>query len=80
LSNINLSGIDFNKYIIIKQDDLYRYTSQQDQIDLARILKAIRDGRIKEKKNTGNKYLVVNTDEDYAEDVIDILRKNNYWK
>ena len=78
--SINLSGMDFHKYIVIKQDDLYRYTSQEDQVDLARIIKTIRDGRGEEKKNTGNKYLVINVDVDYADEVVDILKKNNHWK
>ena len=78
--SINLSGMDFHKYIVIKQDDLYRYTSQEDQVDLARIIKTIRDGRGEEKKNTGNKYLVINVDVGYADEIIDILKKNNHWK
>jgi len=72
--------MDFHKYIVIKQDDLYRYTSQEDQVDLARIIKTIRDGRGEEKKNTGNKYLVINVDVGYADEIIDILKKNNHWK
>jgi len=59
---------------------LYKYTSQQYQIDLARILKTIRDGRIDSNKKTGNKYFVINVDESYAKDVVEILKKNNHWK
>jgi len=80
LSNINLSGTDFNKYFIIKQEDMIKHTSEQDRIDLARILKNIRVSRYKFNKNTGNKYLVINVDENYAKDVVDILRQNNHWK
>ena len=80
MSNINLSGTDFNKYFIIKQEDMIKHTSEQDRIDLARILKNIRVSRYKFNKNTGNKYLVINVDENYAKDVVDILRQNNHWK
>jgi len=79
LSNIDLYGIDFNKYIIIKQDDL-KYITEQDKINLCSIIKTIRDGRIEVNKNTGNKYFVINVDENYAKDIVDILKKNNYWK
>jgi len=79
LSNIDLSGIDFNKYLIIKHEDIYKYTSQEDQIDLSRILKNIREGRSEDSKSTSNKYFVINVDESYAEDVVEILRKNNHW-
>ena len=80
MSNIDLHGIDFHRYIVIKQDDMYKYTSQDDQIALARIIKKIRDGRIESNKNTGNKYLVINIDERYAKDVVGILKQNNHWK
>jgi len=78
--SVNLSGADFNKYFIIKQEDMTKHASEQDRTDLARILKNIRSSRYKFNKNTGNKYLVINVDEDYAEDVIEILKKNNHWK
>ena len=79
INNISLEGADFNKFIVIKQDDLYRYTSDQDKINLARILKNIRDGRVKFGRETGNKYFVINIDESYAGDVVEILRKNGHW-
>jgi len=78
--SVNLSGIDFHKYVVIKQDDLYKHASEQDRIDLARILKNIRISRYKFNKNTGNKYLIINVDVDYADEVVDILKKNNHWK
>ena len=80
MSNLNLSGIDFNKYTVIKQEDMIKHASEQDRIDLARILKNIRISRYKFNKNTGNKYLVINVDESYARDVVDILKQNNHWK
>jgi len=78
--SVNLSGADFNKYIIIKQEDVTKHASEQDRTDLARILKNIRISRYKFNKNTGNRYLVVNVDVDYADEVVDILKKNNHWK
>jgi len=78
--SVNLSGADFNKYIVIKQEDMTKHASEQDRIDLARILKNIRISRYKFNKNTGNKYLVINVDVDYAGDVVGILRNNNHWK
>jgi len=78
--SVNLSGADFNKYIVIKQEDMIKHASEQDRIDLARILKNIRISRYKFNKNTGNKYLVINVDVDYADEVVDILKKNNHWK
>jgi len=65
--------------VVIKQDDLYKHTSEQDRIDLARILKNIRISRYKFNKNTSNKYLVINVDEDYVGEVIEIMKKNRHW-
>ena len=79
MSNIDLCGIDFNKYIVIKQDDI-KYITEQDKINLCSIIKTIRDGRIEGNKNTGNKYFGINVDESYANDVVEILKNNNHWK
>jgi len=65
--------------VVIKQDDLYKHASEQDSIDLARILKNIRVSRVEFNKKPSNQYLVINIDEDYAKDVIEILKKNNHW-
>ena len=78
--SVNLSGVDFNKYIVIKQEDMTKHASEQDRIDLSRILKNIRISRVKFNKKPSNQYLVVNIDEDYADEVVDILKKNNHWK
>ena len=59
---------------------MVKHASEQDRIDLARILKNIRISRYKFNKNTGNRYLVINVDEYYAKDVVDILKQNNHWK
>ena len=80
MNNLNLSGVDFNKYTVIKQEDMIKHASEQDRMDLARILKNIRISRYKFNKNTGNRYLVINVDEYYAKDVVDILKQNNHWK
>ena len=77
--SVNLSGADFNKYIVIKQEDVIKHASEQDRTDLARILKNIRISRYKFNKNTSNKYLVINVDEDYVGEVIEIMKKNRHW-
>ena len=59
---------------------MIKHASEQDRIDLARILKNIRVSRYKFNKNTRNNYLVINIDEKYAKDVVEILKQNNHWK
>jgi len=80
MGNFSLHGADFNQYFVIKQDDMAKHATEQDNIDLARILKNIRVSRCKFNKKTDNKYFVVNIDVDYAKDVVEILRQNNHWK
>jgi len=46
---------------------------------LSRILKNIRVSRIKFNKKPSNQYLVINIDEPYAGEVIEILKKNRHW-
>jgi len=77
--SISLHGIDFNKYVVIKQDDLYKHALEQDSIDLARITKNIRISRVKFNKKPSNQYLVINIDEPYAGEIIEIMKKNRHW-
>jgi hypothetical protein len=74
-----LEGGNFNKFIVFKGEDADKYLPNHDLVDLGHILRQINDGRKKEGKSTNNKYLVINTDEPYADEVIAILKRNGHW-
>lgn len=67
------------KFTIIKNDDVLQYLNNLDRKDLIRILEKIQKGRKRDCKNTDHTYLVVNLDEPYAEEVIEIMEKNGHW-
>lgn len=73
----NTEGIA-NKFIVIKNDDVEKYLTYQDKIILKYMLRAIEKGRTEDSKKF-NYYVVINTDELYADEVIEIMKKNGHW-
>ena len=71
-------GGDFNKFTVIKNNDIKKLPKLFKR-DLNTILSAIRLNRITEGKTTHNTYLVINTDEPYAPEIVDILKRNGHW-
>lgn len=69
-----------DKYIVIKANDAERYLDEIDLFILDKILKKIADSRILNNKCRINNYLVINQDEPYAGEVIDIMRKHGHWE
>jgi hypothetical protein len=69
-----------DKYIVIKANDAERYLYEIDLFILDKILKKIADSRILNNKCRINNYLVINQDEPYAGEVIDIMRKHGHWE
>lgn len=71
------------KYTIINERDVQKYLSQHTkdelQIALNNALQVIEDGRIEDGKKPYNNYLVINLDEPYADEVIEILKRNGHW-
>ena len=74
----NLEGGRFNKFTVIKNDDLYKYIKVSDLFVLKRIMEKIQHFRKKAGKKD-NIYIVINTDEPYADEVIEIMKKNGHW-
>jgi 3'-phosphoadenosine 5'-phosphosulfate sulfotransferase len=67
------------KYTVIKNEDIYQHLGEVNQKKLALILKTINNGRALKLKKPNNKYIVINTDEPYADEIVEILKKNNHW-
>jgi hypothetical protein len=61
-----------NKFIVIKREDASNFLTRVQRDILLRILKTITSSRLKKGKKIDNEYLVINTDEPYANEVIDI--------
>jgi hypothetical protein len=66
---------------IFKKNDLFKYLNADQRAQLGMMGAAIDngrrlDGKLPASKNT---YLVINTDEPYADEVIEILKRNGHW-
>lgn len=73
----NLEGMAF-KFSVFKNEDVEQLTLGE-KVALGHIAESIEDNRRAEGKNPRNTYLVINTDEPYADEVIAILKRNGHW-
>ncbi|MDU5945475.1 hypothetical protein P4H94_26775 [Paenibacillus macerans] len=67
------------RFTVIKNEDVEKYLDARDKSELSRILWKIEQGRYEEGKEAVNKYLVVNVDESYAPEIIEIMKANKHW-
>lgn len=71
------------RYTVINESDLEKYVLEpikedfQNQFNL--VAAWIEDGRMKDGKQPYNNYLVVNLDEPYANEVIEIMKRHGHW-
>lgn len=68
-----------DKFIVFKREDAANFLTRVQRDILSRLLKAIASGRLRKGKKTDNEYLVINTDEPYAPEIIEILKRNGHW-
>ncbi len=73
-----LDGGNFDKFLVLKWDDINRYLTRRDKDDLNECIEAVLDGRRMGGK-PDNTYLVINTDEPYAHEIVEILKRNGHW-
>jgi hypothetical protein len=66
------------KYLVLKHDDVNRYLGAGSKIELATASTTIQQSRMIEGKSD-NDYLVINTDEPYADEVIEIMKRHGHW-
>lgn len=75
--NDNSNKEFFDKFIVIKREYI-EDTAAQNQAELlcdyAQARRTIKTGKIDEPK-----YLVINIDEPYSEEIINILKNNGHW-
>lgn len=64
-----------NTHIVIKRDDIFKYLTDNQINYLDAILNTIADGRKKDGKNPYNSYYICNTDEPYANEVLEVIFK-----
>jgi hypothetical protein len=68
------------KFIVIKVEDLVKYVKSPFKISMFdNDLYDIQEGRKTDGKDPCPEYLVINMDEPYVNEIIDILKKNGHW-
>ncbi|ADM70881.1 hypothetical protein GMA19_03077 [Paenibacillus polymyxa E681] len=67
------------KFTVLKNEDINKYLDEHEKNDLSRILWKVQELRLLDRKPPLNTYLVVNTDEPYATDIVRIMQANNHW-
>ncbi|KYG95771.1 hypothetical protein AZE31_18245 [Paenibacillus polymyxa] len=67
------------RFTVIKNEDINNYLDEREKSDLSRILWKVQELRLLDGKPPLNTYLVVNTDETYAADIVRIMQANNHW-
>ncbi len=67
-----------NRFYVFKREDIKRCNpTLQKTIYLAAL--SISANRASQGKNPNPEYLVINTDEPYVSEIIDILKRNGHW-
>lgn len=76
----NLEGMQA-KFFVLKNEDIKKHLTLEQKIQLHEMEQAIDSGRSNEGKQpaSSNIYLVINTDEPYAPEVVEILKRNGHW-
>jgi hypothetical protein len=67
------------KFIVIKSSDVEKYCGDLLRKMLGNVDMKIRAGRAMDGRKTSNEYLVINRDEPYADEVIEIMKRNGHW-
>jgi hypothetical protein len=67
--------IKTNTHIVIKREDILKYLTDNQIKYLDAVLNTIADGRKKDGKKTNNSYYICNTDEPYANEVLEVILK-----
>lgn len=72
------------RYTVINEHDVEKYLSIGVQQDLAimldRMLGNIEHGREKDGKKPFNSYIVINTDEPYIDEIVDVMKRNGHFE
>lgn len=70
-----------NKFIVVKREDAKKYLDVSQKYALVGMFEDIDKGRKEDGKlpASNNSYVVVNIDEPYANEVIEIMKRHGHW-
>ncbi len=71
------------KFTVINERDYKKYVPKEVkarfEANFKHVSRSIESGRMKDGKEPYNNYLVINLDEPYADEVIEIMKRNGHW-
>jgi hypothetical protein len=67
------------KFTVIKNEDVSKHLNDSEVNMFSMLLSRVMAGRVFEGKKPENTYLVINTDESYAQEIINILKAHGHW-
>ena len=72
------------KFVVINKNDVSKYVQSSEIIEsfnetLTNVSNCIEHGRNQDDKNVENSYIVINTDESYIDEVVEILKRHGHW-
>jgi hypothetical protein len=71
------------RFTVINERDLHRYLEDEEieefEETFNKIAEKIEYGRESEKKKPFNSYVVINLDEPYIDEIIEIMKRNGHW-
>lgn len=74
----NTDGIKM-KFTVVKNEDLKKYLHAEMESAFFEIAEKVEISKRLEENKKPHTYLVINTDEAYADEVIEILKRNGHW-
>lgn len=78
MANANTHGMKM-KYTVVKNDDIDKCLYPHHAEELKKLLEWLAVNKLIQENNKPHTYLVINTDEDYADEIIEILKRNGHW-
>jgi len=66
-------------HTVFKNEDLFLYLDAEEYKSIVRVAEKVNQGRFKDGRQTESTYIVVNTDERYIDEIIEVLKLHNAW-
>jgi hypothetical protein len=67
------------KFTVLKNEDIEKHLTSPMKHSLVMMCDEIESGRKLEGKSKCNSYVVINLNEPYAEEVIEIMKRHGHW-
>lgn len=72
------------RYTVLNEKDLEKYVNEEKREEFRQILNEalgeIEDGRLCDDKKPYNSYIVINTDEPYINEIIEVMKRHGHFK